>query len=208
MVVFVTNIIPSISKDIFSDGLNAFLFLKNKKSKITYHYQLIIYRQLLLGNRPSELVISEKDILYLRNNINIYSFYPLYTIYLKYIDEEKFFLANELLDLLKKNENMFNDEAKLTLWLERKYVLCLGRCNINLTSKEKNKINELLRSGSIEYIRIYHALCINYYRDEDTAKKYSEAVEKVSPLYMTGLFHFHRDLILKLEKGEYKLTGN
>ncbi len=198
--IFIINAIPHSSNNVYSDGLNAFFFLKNKEMRITNHYQLLIYKELLLNARPSELSISKESAIYLKSNINIYSFYPLYMLYFKSLDEKDTDNAKDVIDILINNLNLFSDESKMIIRMENLYFRCLTKDEVILSEEEKLKINKLMENGSIEYIRIYHALCKWLFKDKDTARSYANAIKEISPIYMNGLFDFHRDMILKYEQ--------
>jgi hypothetical protein len=196
LLVFLTNIIPSIKNGTYSDGLNTYMLAKNRTMRTAYRYQLLFYKQLILNDRPADLFIDRKDSQYLMETINIYSLYPLFMLYYKYLDEKNLVLAEEIIKLLKENANIFSDEAKRRIWLERIYLLCITNQKVML----QPKIEELLKTGNIEYIRIYHALCKRMYPHDHIANQYENAAIKVSPTFMKGLYRFHMDLMLNYEK--------
>ena len=53
------------------------------------------YKQLILNDRPADLSIDRKDSQYLMETINIYSFYPLFMLYYKYLDDKNLALAED-----------------------------------------------------------------------------------------------------------------
>jgi hypothetical protein len=198
--IFIINAVPSTNKGVFSDGLNTYLFFKNKDMRKTNYYQLLIYGQLLNNCSPRNIALNEQDILYIKNNINAYSYYPLYNLYLKFMEEENFMSAKEILSLIKANEKIFSKENRAQIWLEYIYFNCLANGqDIEVSSEDINKVEKLSSSGAIEIIRVYHALCKTLLKDEERARKYEVAVREVLPIYMNGLFDFHRNFISKFD---------
>lgn len=193
----IRNIVPNYHGEYGNDGFNAYCLGRYQAMRQSYYYQCILYRDFLSGKSPYNVTLGTDVIDAIKDNYNIYSYYPSVYLYYKCIDSNRLKEAEECLKMIKEHETIFGQQTISKIRLEELYYRCMAEKDFQITKEELDRLKAMAQKGSIEVIRVYHAICKYVLRDYHTSMEYEREVKKVIPDYMQGLYHFQQRLIMK-----------
>ncbi len=203
----VRNMLPNYHGEYGNDGFNAYCLGKYKSMRQSFYYQCMLYQELLSGKSPYNVTLGIEAITVIKDNYNIFSYYPSVYLYYKCIDSNKLKEALECLKIIKEHEVLFGQQIRNKIWLEELYFRCMTEKDFSITEEELNKLKTMAKSGSVEVVRVYHAICKYTLKDINTSLEYEKAVQKVSPDFMQGLYHFQQRLIIKSDLYKHRFTS-